>query len=81
MRILVVTNMLPVPNAPHAGRFVQQQIEALQRIGLDIDVLLVNRQEKGMRAYARLPAMLGEKVAVYKPIWCMLCMAESWRAS
>jgi hypothetical protein len=28
VRILVVTNMLPTPDAPHAGRFIQQQIEA-----------------------------------------------------
>jgi teichuronic acid biosynthesis glycosyltransferase TuaC len=67
MRILIVTNMLPTPNAPHMGRFIQQQIEALRRIGLVVEVLLVDRVKYGMRAYARLPAMLGEKIAVYKP--------------
>lgn len=67
MRILVVTNMLPVPNAPHAGRFVQQQIEALQRIGLEVEVLFVNRSEKGMRVYAGLPVLLRKAIALFKP--------------
>ena len=67
MRILAVTNMLPVPNAPHAGRFVQQQIEALMRIGLEVEVLFVNRGEKGMRVYAGLPALLQSSVESFKP--------------
>lgn len=67
MRILVVTNMLPTPGNPHAGRFIQQQIEALRQIGLDVEVLFVDRVKKGMRAYAILPAMLEKKIAAYKP--------------
>jgi len=67
MRILALTNMLPVPEAPNSGRFIQQQIEALRRKGLDVDVLLVNRREKGMLAYAGLPAMLRQAVALLKP--------------
>jgi glycosyltransferase involved in cell wall biosynthesis len=59
--------MLPVPEAPNAGRFIQQQIEALRRKGLDVDVLLVNRREKGMLAYAGLPAMLRQAIALSKP--------------
>jgi glycosyltransferase involved in cell wall biosynthesis len=67
MRVLVVTNLLPTPDAPHAGRFTQQQIEALRRIGLDVEVLFVDRAKNGMRAYARLPAMLRKAVALFKP--------------
>jgi hypothetical protein len=67
IRILVVTNMLPTPDASHMGCFIQQQIEALRRIGLVVEVLFVDRAKKGMRAYASLPAMLGDEVAVYKP--------------
>lgn len=59
--------MLPTPDDPHSGRFVHQQIEALRRADLDVDVLLVNRREKGMRAYASLPAMLRKAVARFKP--------------
>jgi glycosyltransferase involved in cell wall biosynthesis len=67
MRILAVTNMLPTQDDPHSGRFIQQQIEALRRIGLEVDVLLVSRREKGMRAYAGLPAMLRKAVDQFKP--------------
>src|SRR4026209_2168918 len=67
MRILAVSNMLPTPNHLHAGRFIHEQIEALRKIGLDIDVLFVNRVEEGMRAYASLPAMLRKAVARFQP--------------
>ena len=67
VRVLVVTNMLPVADAPHVGRFVQQQIEALRRIGLEIEVLFVNRREKGMRVYAHLPILLRRSVATFNP--------------
>jgi glycosyltransferase involved in cell wall biosynthesis len=59
--------MLPSPDDPHTGRFVQQQIVTLQRTGLDVDVIFVNRREKGMRAYADLPTMLRKAVAQLKP--------------
>ena len=67
MRILAVTNILPAPDAPHWGRFVEQQIKALQRTGLELDVLYVNRRVEGMRAYASLPAMLKNAVDRFKP--------------
>jgi teichuronic acid biosynthesis glycosyltransferase TuaC len=67
MRILAVTNMFPTPDDPHSGRFIQQQVEALRRIGLEVDVLLVSRREKGMRAYVGLPAMLRNAISLYKP--------------
>ena len=67
LRILAVTNILPAPDAPHLGRFVEQQIKALQRIGLEIDVLYVNRREDGMRVYAGLPALLRKSVGRTKP--------------
>lgn len=67
MRILVVTNMLPAPDAPHAGRYTQQQVEALRRIGLDVEELFIYRRAKGMRVYARLPALLRKAIALFKP--------------
>jgi len=67
LRILVVTNILPAPDAPHLGRFVEQQIKALRRTGLELDVLYVNRRVEGMRAYASLPAMLRKAVDRFKP--------------
>lgn len=67
MRILAVTNMLPIPQHPSSGRFVEQQIEGLKREGLDIDVLFVQRLEKGMTAYASLPAQLRSRIALSQP--------------
>ena len=67
MKILAVTNMLPSPDSPHAGRFIEQQIKALRRTGLILDVLLVNRMQEGMWAYASLPARLREAVSRFDP--------------
>ena len=67
MRILVVTNMLPTPGAPNAGRFIEQQMKALRRIGVELDVVFVNRPEEGMCAYANLPAMLRAAADRFKP--------------
>lgn len=66
-RILAVTNMLPTADSPNAGRFIEQQIKALRRAGLELEVLLVNRMEAGMRAYASLPTMLRKAVDRFKP--------------
>lgn len=67
LRILAITNILPAPDAPHLGRFVEQQIKALQRTGLELDVLYLNRRVEGMRTYASLPAMLKKAVDRFKP--------------
>ncbi len=42
MRILVVTNMYPVPEEPALGIFVQEQVESLRQKGLTVDVFFVN---------------------------------------
>jgi teichuronic acid biosynthesis glycosyltransferase TuaC len=42
MRVLIVTNMYPTPEQPAFGTFVKDQVEDLQRAGVDIDVLFVN---------------------------------------
>lgn len=67
MRILAVTNIWPAPDAPHWGRFVEQQIKALRQAGLELDVLYVNRRVEGMRAYANLPGLLSKAVDRFKP--------------
>ena len=38
MKILVVTNMYPTARRPYFGIFVQRQVEALRRLGLDVAV-------------------------------------------
>src|SRR5687768_3869073 len=67
MRILAVTNMYPTPENPHSGRFVQQQVLALQRIGLDVNAVILDRRKLGMRSYAGLPAMVRKAMAQFKP--------------
>jgi glycosyltransferase involved in cell wall biosynthesis len=42
MRVLVVTNMYPSLEKPAFGTFVQDQVEALRRAGVEADVLFVN---------------------------------------
>jgi glycosyltransferase involved in cell wall biosynthesis len=38
MRVLVVTNMTPDPAAPARGRFVRDQVDALRREGVDVEL-------------------------------------------
>lgn len=42
MRVLVVTNMYPTPEEPSFGTFVKDDVEALRRAGVEVDVLLID---------------------------------------
>jgi glycosyltransferase involved in cell wall biosynthesis len=42
MKVLVVTNMYPTQDKPAFGVFVQEQVEALRKEGVEIDVLFVD---------------------------------------
>ena len=42
MRVLVVTNMYPTKDKPAYGIFVQEQVEALRKEGVEIDVFFVD---------------------------------------
>jgi glycosyltransferase involved in cell wall biosynthesis len=59
--------MLPASDAPQSGRFIQQQIVGLERLGLHVEVLFINRRKNGMRVYAGLPRLLREAIARFKP--------------
>ncbi len=54
MRIMVVTNAYPTPDFPASGTFVEQQVRGLRDIGLCVDVMFVDRVQKGMGAYLSL---------------------------
>ena len=41
MKVLVVTNMYPSPERPAFGTFVRDQVEALRRAGVDVDVFRI----------------------------------------
>ena len=45
MKVLVLTNMYPSAEKPASGTFVQEQVEALRKEGVDIDVFLVDGAE------------------------------------
>jgi glycosyltransferase involved in cell wall biosynthesis len=42
MKTLVVTNMYPNPEQPAFGTFVKDQVDALKRVGIEIEILFVN---------------------------------------
>src|SRR2546427_6943102 len=67
MRILAVTNMYPGPQAPGLGTFVEQQIKGLRQIGLDVNVMHVDRPRKGMSVYLGLPKQLRAQIDRFRP--------------
>jgi glycosyltransferase involved in cell wall biosynthesis len=61
MKILVLTNMLPVPSRPSFGVFVKEQIEDLRRLGLEVAVVFVDGSASRvnyLRGVARLQTAL-----------------------
>lgn len=67
MRILAVTNMYPTSQAPASGTFVEQQVGSLKQVGLEVDVLFVDRRRKGMGAYLSLRREIGASVMKFQP--------------
>ncbi len=51
MKVLAATNMYPSGANPKAGTFIEQQILGLRRIGVHVDVVLVDRANRGASAY------------------------------
>src|SRR5215510_4365049 len=62
MRILAVTNAYPTPETPASGAYIEQQIKGLKKIGLNVDVMFVNRAQSGMRCYLGLGRKVRERV-------------------
>jgi glycosyltransferase involved in cell wall biosynthesis len=54
MKILAVTNLYPTPDRPASGTFVEQQIKSLRRAGLEVEVMFVDREHRGMSCYLGL---------------------------
>jgi teichuronic acid biosynthesis glycosyltransferase TuaC len=67
MRLLAVTNMYPTPQHPASGTFVEQQVKGLQQIGLDVDVLFVDRLQNGMGVYRGLGRRIRAQVEKFRP--------------
>jgi len=62
MKVLAVTNMMPSPLNPRSGTFVEQQIVGIKSIGIEIDVLLIDRPNLGMRQYTKTREMVRSKI-------------------
>jgi teichuronic acid biosynthesis glycosyltransferase TuaC len=61
MKVLIITNMYPIPEMPFFGTFVKEQVESLRKEGVDIDVLFVNGKKNTLNylwAFPRLWARL-----------------------
>jgi hypothetical protein len=54
VRVLVVTNMYPNDAHPDDGTFVAAQVESLRDVGIDVEVLFVNRLGGGRQVYRDL---------------------------
>lgn len=67
MRVLAVTNIYPIPQHPSAGTFVEQQIVGLKRVGLEVDLMVVNRAEGGMGSYLTMGAALQKRIRQFHP--------------
>ena len=67
MRVLAVTNMFPCSASPAAGVFIEQQIEGLLSVGVQVQVVFVNRQTEGPFAYYRMRPKIEASVAGFCP--------------
>jgi glycosyltransferase involved in cell wall biosynthesis len=67
MRILAVTNLYPTIDAPTSGTFIKQQIKGLKQIGLNVDVMIVDRMKNGRSSYLGLCQMTRSKVLDFQP--------------
>lgn len=67
MRVLVVTNAYPTPADPALGTFVRDQVESLRALGLEIELLHIDRASRGRSAYRRLGPVLRSAVEQSRP--------------
>ena len=67
MRVLVVTNLYPMPHCPTTGTFVKQSLEGLRRVGVNVDLVFVDRVGRGMTAYIGLRGAVRKKIAGFRP--------------
>jgi teichuronic acid biosynthesis glycosyltransferase TuaC len=54
VRVLAVTNLYPTDSAPAPGTFVASQIDSLRQLGVEVDLLHVDRFTGGRRVYRSL---------------------------
>ena len=59
--------MYPSRADPASGVFVEQQVRSLQALGVEVDVLHLDRTGLGPRAYVGLPAKLRHAIERTRP--------------
>jgi glycosyltransferase involved in cell wall biosynthesis len=67
MQVLAITNIYPSAQFPSSGVFVQEQVKGLQRIGLDVRVLFIDRRRDGSLAYYRMHSTVAKSIAQFEP--------------
>lgn len=67
MRILAVTNMYPKPKIPWHGIFIEQQIKGLRSLGVEVDIVFLDRLQEGMRVYRVAGEKVRSKIEEFKP--------------
>jgi glycosyltransferase involved in cell wall biosynthesis len=67
LRITALTNLYPTPADPSQGTFVEQQVKGLRQAGVDMQVIYVDRRDKGMSVYRDVGRSLKEVVAIHDP--------------
>jgi glycosyltransferase involved in cell wall biosynthesis len=67
LRILAVTNIYPTHQFPASGTFVERQILSLRQVGVDVDVLFIDRAREGIRVYTGLRQQIRAKVKNFEP--------------
>lgn len=70
MKVLHVTNAYPFPDIPEFGVFVKEQIAALNRAGVQADVVFVNGRAHGKTAYLKAVREVRERAPGYDVIHC-----------
>jgi teichuronic acid biosynthesis glycosyltransferase TuaC len=67
MRILALTNIYPTAHNPALGIFVEQQIKGLRQIGMEVEVVFVNRAQQGPGVYLRMGRQIRTRIACFQP--------------
>ena len=67
LRILAVTNMYPTAMDPTLGTFVEQQVKGLRQVGLDLEVVLLDRAHKGISVYLATSRLVRAAVMDFQP--------------
>lgn len=63
MRALVVTNLWPTAEQPGVGVFVRDEVEGLRSLGVEVDLLHLDRRRDGRRVYLRAARELERRLS------------------